>query len=60
MMKPSIFGVLVGVGGFFGVITRGIKLVVGRVNDWVLGVLGVCVVFLGGQRWSNGGLFYPP
>ena len=40
MMKPSIFGVLVGVGGVLGVLlsyktTRGIKLVVGIVNGWV-------------------------
>ena len=35
-----IFGVLVGVGGFLGVLqgyktTGGIKLVVGMVNDWI-------------------------
>ena len=38
IMKPSIFGVLVGVGGVLGVVgsyktIRGIKLVEGRVND---------------------------
>ena len=42
MMKPSIFGVFVGVAGVLGVlvsykITRGIKLVDGRVNDKVSG-----------------------
>ena len=46
MMKPSIFGVLVGVGGVLGVlvsykITRGVRLIVAVSLKGFRGVLGV-------------------